>query len=35
LAFNATRLKDKIASLRERMRKYRALEVGVHAAPDK
>src|SRR5271165_258971 len=29
------RLKDKIASLREQMRKYRALEVAVHAAPDK
>jgi transposase len=31
----ATRLKDKIASLREQMRKYKALEVAVHAAPDK
>src|SRR5208282_4381988 len=29
------RLKDKIASLREQMRKYKALEVAVHAAPDK
>ena len=28
-------LKDKIASLREQMRKYKALEVAVHAAPDK
>jgi len=31
----SARLKDKIASLRERMRKYKALEVAVHAAPDK
>ena len=31
----SARLKDKIASLREQMRKYKALEVAVHAAPDK
>jgi hypothetical protein len=31
----SARLKDKIASLRERMRKYKTLEVAVHAAPDK
>jgi hypothetical protein len=31
----SARLKDKIASLRERMRKHKALEVAVHAAPDK
>jgi transposase len=31
----SARLKDKIAALRERMRKYKALEVAVHAAPDK
>src|SRR6202041_282756 len=31
----SARLKDKIASLREQMRKYEALEVAVHAAPDK
>ena len=30
----SARLKDKIASLREQMRKYKALEVDVHAAPD-
>ena len=30
----SARLKDKIASLREQMRKYKALEVAVHAAPD-
>jgi transposase len=29
------RLKDKIASLRDQMRKYKALEVAVQAAPDK
>jgi hypothetical protein len=27
--------KDKIGALRERMRKYKALEVAVHAEPDK
>ena len=26
---------DKIGSLREQMRKYKAMEVAVHAAPDK
>ena len=31
----SARLKDKIASLREQMRKYKALAVAVHAAPDK
>jgi hypothetical protein len=31
----SARLKDKIASLRERMRKHKTLEVAVHAAPDK
>src|SRR5271156_83390 len=31
----STRLKDKIGALREQMRKYKALEVAVHAAPDK
>ena len=31
----SARLKDKIASLREQMRKFKALEVAVHAAPDK
>jgi len=31
----SARLKDKIASLRERMRNLKALEVAVHAAPDK
>src|SRR5208282_3689126 len=31
----SARLKEKIASLREQMRKYKALEVAVHAAPDK
>src|SRR5271155_957690 len=31
----AARLKDKIASLRDQMRKYKALEAAVHAAPDK
>jgi transposase len=31
----SARLKDKIASLREQMRKYQALEVAVHAVPDK
>src|SRR5271157_5217389 len=31
----SARLKDKIASLREQMRKYKALEAAVHAAPDK
>src|ERR1700722_7528890 len=31
----SARLKDKIASLREQMRRYKALEVAVHAAPDK
>ncbi len=31
----SARLKDKIASLREQMRKLKALEVAVHAAPDK
>jgi transposase len=31
----SARLKDKIALLREQMRKYKALEVAVHAAPDK
>jgi transposase len=31
----SARLKDKIASLREQMRKYKALEVAVQAAPDK
>ena len=31
----STRLKDKIASLRDQMRKYKALEVAVQAAPDK
>jgi hypothetical protein len=31
----SARLKDKIASLREQMRKYKALEGAVHAAPDK
>ena len=31
----SARLKDKIASLREQMRKYRALKAAVHAAPDK
>ena len=31
----SARLKDKIASLREQMRKYKALEVAVHAAPDR
>jgi transposase len=31
----SARQKDKIALLREQMRKYRALEVAVHAAPDK
>src|SRR6201997_858632 len=30
----ATRLKEKIAKLREQMRAYQALEVEVHAAPD-
>ena len=31
----SARLKDKIASLREQMREYKALEVAVQAAPDK
>ena len=31
----STRLKDKIGVLREQMHKYKALEVAVHAAPDK
>ena len=31
----SARLKDKIASLREQMRKYKALKAAVHAAPDK
>ncbi len=31
----SARLKDKIASLREQMSKYKALEAAVHAAPDK
>ena len=31
----SARLKDKIASLRDQMRKYKALEVAVHAAPNK
>jgi transposase len=31
----SARLKDKIASLREQMRKLKALEAAVHAAPDK
>ena len=31
----SARLKDKIASLREQMRKCKVLEVAVHAAPDK
>ncbi len=31
----SARLKDKIASLREQMRKVKALKVAVHAAPDK
>lgn len=31
----SARLKDKIASLREQMGKYKAPEVAVHAAPDK
>src|SRR6202041_2871975 len=31
----SARLKDKIGALRERMRKYKALEVAVHAEPDK
>jgi transposase len=31
----SARLKDKIASLQEQMRKYKVLEVAVHAAPDK
>ena len=31
----SARLKDKIATLREQMRKYKALEAAVHAAPDK
>ena len=31
----SARLKDKIAKLREQMRKYKALEVAVHATPDK
>ena len=31
----SARLKDKIASLRDQMRKLKALEVAVHAAPDK
>ena len=31
----SARLKDKIASLRERMRNLKVLEVAVHAAPDK
>ena len=31
----SARLKDKIASLRDRMGKYKTLEVAVHAAPDK
>jgi transposase len=31
----SARLKDKIGALREQMRKYKALEVAVHAAPDK
>jgi transposase len=30
----SARLKDKIASLREQMRQYEALEVGVHTQPD-
>jgi transposase len=30
----SARLKDKIGALREQMRKYKALEVAVHAAPD-
>ena len=31
----SARLKDKIATLREQMRKFKALEVAVEAAPDK
>jgi hypothetical protein len=31
----SARLKDKIGALREQMRKYKALRVAVHAAPDK
>jgi transposase len=31
----SARLKEKIATLREQMRKYKALEAAVHAAPDK
>jgi len=31
----SARLKDKIGALREQMRKYKALEVAAHAAPDK
>jgi hypothetical protein len=31
----SARLNDKIASLREQMRKLQALKVAVHAAPDK
>jgi hypothetical protein len=31
----SARLKDKIATLREQMRKYKTLEAAVHAAPDK
>jgi transposase len=31
----SARLKDKIGALRERMRKYKALEAAVHAEPDK
>jgi transposase len=31
----SARLKDKIASLREQMRRYKALEAAVRAAPDK
>ena len=31
----SARLKDKIATLREQMRKYKGLEAAVHAAPDK
>src|SRR5580700_9745970 len=31
----SARLKDKIASLQEQMREYKALEVAVHAAPNK
>ena len=31
----SARLKDKIATLRAQMRKYKALEAAVHAAPDK